>query len=158
MPKSLTAIKPLYKQEVHHFDDLFPTWKAHESQVIRTVHSETKIQILSVKLRKGPHCFQQFHKRSQIYFELSLFEYKKMIFLGFLDLKWSKWDAPQAINEEPFAKLLTCLLMFLYDQPELTIFEIFFLKRVSCNSYCAIWFYIAHYKRTLRPLISFCAI
>ena len=31
--------KPLYGQEVRHFDYLYPTSKARESQVIRTVHS-----------------------------------------------------------------------------------------------------------------------
>ena len=70
-------MKPLYKQEVHHFDELYPTSKAHESQVIRTVHSETKSQVLSLQLRGHPHCFQQCHKGSQIYYELSLCLYMK---------------------------------------------------------------------------------
>ena len=35
-------MKPLCKQEVHHFDDLYQTTKAHESQVIKTGHSEAK--------------------------------------------------------------------------------------------------------------------
>ena len=41
-------MNPLYKQEVHHFDDLYPTSKTHESQVIRTVHSEAKSEVLSL--------------------------------------------------------------------------------------------------------------
>ena len=59
-------MKPLYKQEIHHFDDLYPISKAHESQVKRTVHSETKSQVLSLQLRGRPRCFQQCHKGSQI--------------------------------------------------------------------------------------------
>ena len=77
MSKSLTAMKPLYKQEVHHFDDLYPSLKAHESQVIRTVHSGMKSQVLSQQLRRHPHCFQQRHKGSRIYYELSLCLYMK---------------------------------------------------------------------------------
>ena len=65
MPKSLTAMKPLYKQEVHHFDDLYPTLKAHESQVIRTVYSGMKSQVLSLQFKGRPHCFQQCHKGSR---------------------------------------------------------------------------------------------
>ena len=70
-------MKPLYKQEVHHFDDFYPTSKAHESQVIRTVHSEMNSQVLSLQLRGRPSCFQQCHKGSQIYYELSLCLYMK---------------------------------------------------------------------------------
>ena len=73
MSKSLTAMKPLYKQEVHHFDDLYPGLKAHESQVIRAVHSGMKSQVLSQELRRHPHC----HKGSRIYYELSLCLYMK---------------------------------------------------------------------------------
>ena len=36
-------MKPLYKQEVHRFDDLYSTSKAHESQ-FRIVQSEMKSQ------------------------------------------------------------------------------------------------------------------
>ena len=67
MSISLTPTKPLYKQKVHHLDDLYPTSKAHESQVIRTVHSKMKSEILSLQLGGRPHCFQQCHKGSQIY-------------------------------------------------------------------------------------------
>ena len=70
-------MKPLYKQEVHHFDDLYPTSRAYESQVTRTVHPEMKSQVLSLQLRGRPHCFQQWHKGSQIYYELSLCLYMK---------------------------------------------------------------------------------
>ena len=63
------------KQEVYHFDHLYPTSKADESQVIRTVHS--KSQVLSQQLRGRPHCFQQCHKGSQIYYESSLCLYMK---------------------------------------------------------------------------------
>ena len=45
------AMKPLYKQDVHHFDDLYPTLKAHKSQVIRTVHSGMKSQVLFKKYK-----------------------------------------------------------------------------------------------------------
>ena len=55
-------MKPLYKQEVHHFDDLYPTLKAHESQVIRTVHSGMKSQVLSLQSRGRLHFFQQVTK------------------------------------------------------------------------------------------------
>ena len=65
-------MKSLYKQEVYHFDDLYPNSKAHESQVMRTVHSATKSQVLPLQLIGHPHCFQQSHKRSQIFDELSL--------------------------------------------------------------------------------------
>ena len=67
----------LYNQEVHHLDDLYPTTKGHESQIIRTAHSETKSQVLSLKLRERSHCFLQCHKGSQIYYELSLWLYMK---------------------------------------------------------------------------------
>ena len=70
-------MKPLYRQEVRHFDDLYPTSKALEMQVRRTVHSETKSQVLSLQLRERPHCFEQCHKGSQIYYELSLCLYMK---------------------------------------------------------------------------------
>ena len=73
----MTGVKPLYRQEVRHFDDLYPTSKALERQVIRIVHSETKSQVLSLQLRERPHCFQPCHKGSQIYYELSLCLYMK---------------------------------------------------------------------------------
>ena len=50
-------MKPLYKQEVHRFDDLYSTSKAHESQ-FRIVQSEMKSsQVLSLQLRARPHYF-----------------------------------------------------------------------------------------------------
>ena len=70
-------MKPLYKQEARNFDDLYPAVKAHESQVIRTVHSGMKSQVLSLQLRGCPHCFQQCHKGSQIYYELIFCLYMK---------------------------------------------------------------------------------
>ena len=51
-------MKPLYKQEVYHLDNLYSTSKAHKSQVIRTMHSETKSQVLSLQLRGRPHWFR----------------------------------------------------------------------------------------------------
>ena len=71
------AMKRLYKQEVHYFDDLYPTSKTHESRVIRTVYSEMKSQVLPLQLRGRLHCFQQCHKGSQIYYEWSLCLYMK---------------------------------------------------------------------------------
>ena len=48
---------------------------------------------------------------------------KKIIFLGFFDFKLP-------LNKESFVRLLTCPSMLLYNQSELTIFAIFFVKRV----------------------------
>ena len=136
MTKSLTRVKPLYRQEVRHFDDLYPTSKALERQVIRTVHSKTKSHVLSLQLRECPHYFQQCHKGSKQSFSNLLriefmFIYEKIIFLGFFDLKLPKWDTSEAINEESFVRLLTCPSMFLYNQSELTIFAKFFVKTAA---------------------------
>ena len=111
-------MKPLYKQEVHHFGDLYPTSKAHESLVIRNVHSETKSQVLSLQLRGRSHCFQQCHEGFQICYELKLCLYMKKI--GFF-LRIFR-DMFEAINEESFVRLLTCPSMFLYDESELATF------------------------------------
>ena len=67
-----------------------------------------------------------------------MFIYEKIIFLGFFDLKLPKWDTFEAINEEPFVRLLTCPSMFLYNQSKLTIFAKYFVRRavpllVRCN-------------------------
>ena len=72
-------MKLLYIQEVHHFDDLYPTLKAYEILVIKIVHSETKSQVLSLQLKGCPHCFQQYHKVSDIFM--------KKIVLGYFDFK-----------------------------------------------------------------------
>ena len=83
-------MKPLHKQEIDHFGDLHPTSKA-ESQIIRTVHLETKSQVLSLKLKERPHCVEQCRKGSQIFYELSLcLHMKKIIFLRFCDLNLPK--------------------------------------------------------------------
>ena len=83
-------MKPLYKQKVHHFNDLHPTSKV-ESQIIKTVHLEAKSQVLSLKLKERPLCIQQCRKGSQIYYESSLcLHMKKIIFLGFCDLNLPK--------------------------------------------------------------------
>ena len=65
-------MKVLYKQDVHHFDYLYPTLKAHKSQIIRILHSDIKRQVLSLQLKEHSHCFQQFHKNSQVYYKLAL--------------------------------------------------------------------------------------
>ena len=67
-----------------------------------------------------------------------MFIYKKIILLGFFDLKLStKWETFGAINEEPFVRILTCPSMFLYNQSSLTIFAKCFVKRaVSLLSRC----------------------
>ena len=158
MSKSLTAIKPLYKQEVHHFDDLYSWSKAHESQVIRTAFGNEESSFVS-EIKETSTLFPAISQTFSNLFRIeSVFIYEKMIVLGFFNLKLPKWDTFEAINEESFVRLLTCSLIFQYNQLELTIFEIFFVKRASCKSYCAIWFYIAHYKIILRVMISFCAI
>ena len=80
----------LYIQEVHHFDDLYPTTKGHESQIIRTAHSETKSLVLSLKLRERSH----FPTMSQRFSNLLRIEfmviYEKIIFLGFFNFKFPK--------------------------------------------------------------------
>ena len=77
----MTAIKPLYKQEVHHFNDLCPTSKALESQVI-TVHWEMKSQVFSLQLRERQHCFSNL---LQIEF---MCIYEKIMFLGFFEIEF----------------------------------------------------------------------
>ena len=83
-------MKPLYKQDVHHFDNLYPTSKAHESQAIRAVHSETKIQILFLCLRGRPLCFQQYQRFSILLRIKIMFIDEKIIYLGLFDMKLLK--------------------------------------------------------------------
>ena len=81
----MTAIKPLYKQEVHHFDDLYSTSKAHESE--RTAFGNEESSFVS-EIKDTSTLFPAISQTFSNLFRIeSVFIYEKMIFLGFFNLK-----------------------------------------------------------------------
>ena len=104
------------------FDGLYPTWKAHEIQVIRTVIRKRRVKFC-VCIERTCTLFPTMSQRfSNLLWIDFMFIYEWIVFLGFFDLKLSKWDTFQAMKEESFVRLLTCQLMFLYNQSKLTTF------------------------------------
>ena len=129
MSKFLTAVKPLYKQEVHHFDDLYPTSKAHESQ-LRIVQSEMKSQSSFVSaVESTSTLFSAIIQRlSNLLRAECMFMYEKIIFLWFFELNLPKWDIFEAMNKEYFVRLLTYLSIFLCNQSKLSTFAKLLLR------------------------------
>ena len=85
-----------------------------------------------------PTMSQRFSNLLQIELVYAYMRKKYIYFLGFFDIKLPKWDTFEAIKEEAFVRLLIFSSIFLYNQPELTIFSKCFVKRalallLTCN-------------------------
>ena len=167
MSESLTEVKTLYRRPPLRWfiSNLKGSWKAGNNNCAFGNEESSFVSAIERTSTLFPTMSQRFSNLLRIEF---MFIYEKIILLGFFGLNLPKWDTFEAINEEPFLRLLTCSSMLLYNQSELTIFAIFFTlssqsshwlgdtltQRFCFDQFWKFKFHFEHFPRN-TPFLSF---